>query len=85
MKPYFHLFASVLFVLLLAEILPVNAQDKFSFFAIGDMPYHNPHDLERFPEIVQAINAEMVGSNNNLRADGIGRDEFHGEFVIPAK
>ena len=47
-----------IFVVILLGIFPLKAQDKFSFFAIGDMPYNNPQDLERFPQLVQAINNE---------------------------
>lgn len=35
-----------------------SAQKSFSFFAIGDMPYHNPQDIERFKVLTQKINAE---------------------------
>ncbi|HEX8039433.1 MAG TPA: hypothetical protein VF490_09780, partial [Chryseosolibacter sp.] len=48
----------LLFTLLLPGIHPVLAQKTFSFFAIGDMPYHNPEDTAKFKELTDAINAE---------------------------
>lgn len=48
----------MLAALLVAGSPLLKAQEKFSFFVIGDMPYNNPHDLERFPQVVKAINAE---------------------------
>jgi hypothetical protein len=38
--------------------LPLNAQKHFSFFAIGDMPYHNPEDLTKFQKLIAAINSQ---------------------------
>lgn len=35
-----------------------HAQEVFSFFAIGDMPYHNPADIGKFDKLTEAINAE---------------------------
>lgn len=37
---------------------PSFAQKKFSFFAIGDMPYNNPRDLERFHHLISEINGQ---------------------------
>jgi hypothetical protein len=38
--------------------LPLNAQKHFSFFALGDMPYHNPEDLSKFQKLITALNSE---------------------------
>ena len=48
----------LLFTILLSVIHPVRAQKSFYFFAIGDMPYHNPEDTAKFKELTDAINAE---------------------------
>lgn len=50
----------LLSTLLLSGICPARAQKSFSFFAIGDMPYHNPEDTLKFRELTDAINAEKA-------------------------
>ena len=45
-------------MILAGAVVQVSAQKKFSFFAIGDMPYHNPGDIEKFKKLTRAINAE---------------------------
>lgn len=44
--------------LTLAAAPPAFAQKEFTFFAIGDMPYNNPRDLQRFEHLIREINAE---------------------------
>lgn len=34
------------------------AQKSFEFFALGDMPYHNPADIDKFKKLTDAINSE---------------------------
>jgi hypothetical protein len=47
-----------LFIALLVSCLhPADAQKTFSFYAIGDMPYHNPADIEKFRKLTAEINA----------------------------
>ena len=36
----------------------VHAQKPFDFFALGDMPYHNPEDIEKFKKLTDRINEE---------------------------
>ena len=50
----------LLISLLLIGTLPALAQKKFSFFAIGDMPYHNPEDIVKFKKLTQALNGEKT-------------------------
>ena len=49
---------SILIVLLTLSTLTLPAQKQFDFFAIGDMPYHNPEDIEKFKTLAQTINSE---------------------------
>lgn len=44
--------------ILVFDAIPLLAQKHFSFFAIGDMPYHNPEDLVKFKKLVKSINDE---------------------------
>ncbi len=48
----------LLFTLLLPGAHATQAQKSFSFFALGDMPYHNPEDTVKFKKLTDAINAE---------------------------
>ncbi|MEX2232067.1 MAG: metallophosphoesterase [Cyclobacteriaceae bacterium] len=48
----------LLIILLGITGFPIIAQNQFSFFAIGDMPYHNPADIEKFKKLTTAINDE---------------------------
>lgn len=43
--------------LLVSGLHAADAQKKFSFYAIGDMPYHNPADIEKFKKLTSEINA----------------------------
>lgn len=48
--------ALVALIFLITE--PLAAQKPFYFFAIGDMPYHNPEDIEKFKMLTERINKE---------------------------
>jgi hypothetical protein len=43
---------------LICAHLPAQAQKPFTFFALGDMPYHNPEDLNKFEQLAARINTE---------------------------
>ena len=58
MKPFARNFLTIIILLLASSGLPLNAQKHFSFFALGDMPYHNPADLSKFQKLINAINSE---------------------------
>jgi len=51
-------FAFLLAGMLITAAFHAVGQKKFSFFALGDMPYHNPEDIEKFRKLTDAINAE---------------------------
>ena len=48
----------IISLLLTLSCLAVHAQKPFDFFALGDMPYHNPEDIGKFKELTDKINAE---------------------------
>ncbi len=52
--------ASIILILTITLVgfLPLKAQKNFSFFALGDMPYHNPEDLVKFQKTITTINEE---------------------------
>lgn len=49
---------ALLIAILLVAISAASGQRPFSFFAIGDMPYHNPEDIGKFRKLTAAINDE---------------------------
>src|SRR5690349_2205601 len=45
-------------LLLTLTTLTSQAQKPFDFFALGDMPYYNPEDIEKFKKLTDKINEQ---------------------------
>ena len=75
-------FLSIIILLVTSWGLPLNAQRHFSFFAIGDMPYHNPADLSKFQKLITAINSEASAFTIHVGDIKNGQNPC-GEYVDP--
>jgi hypothetical protein len=48
----------IIFLLLILSSIAAHSQKPFDFFALGDMPYHNPEDIGKFKKLTDLINQE---------------------------